>query len=127
MFVRISATDCVENGWVIHDSIQLSKELKKLGVSIVDVSSGGITPDMNIFEIQKPGFHVEFAEKIKKDADIPTAVAGLITDPLQAESIFRKRQGRSYLIRERTPQESQLCSRWPDETWCGRHRYGTFL
>ncbi len=88
LFVRISATDWIEDGFDIDNSIRLSKELKKSGVALVDVSSGGITPDVNIFEIKKPGYNIEFSERIKKEANIATSAVGKITDALQAESIL---------------------------------------
>ncbi|HJU41996.1 MAG TPA: NADH:flavin oxidoreductase/NADH oxidase [Vicinamibacterales bacterium] len=85
LFMRISATDWAEGGWDLDQSVALAKMLKPLGVDFVDCSSGG-----NIAAAQiplAPGYQVPFAERIRKDADIPTGAVGLITTPQQAEEI----------------------------------------
>ncbi|MBC7463190.1 MAG: NADH:flavin oxidoreductase/NADH oxidase [Actinobacteria bacterium] len=85
LFVRISATDWVEGGWTIEDSIQLAKELQTAGVDLIDVSSGGIVHNATI--PFGPSFQVPLAEAIKQGADIPTSAVGLITDAQQANEI----------------------------------------
>lgn len=85
LFVRISATDWVPEGWDIEDSIKLSKELKALGVDLIDVSSGGTVPNAQI--PVAPGYQVEFAARIKNEAEIATSTVGLITDAQQANEI----------------------------------------
>lgn len=85
LFVRISATDWVDSGWNLIDSIELSIKLKELGVDLIDVSSGGAIHNAKIEP--KPGFQVPFATAIKTEADIATAAVGLITEPEQAEHI----------------------------------------
>ena len=85
LFVRISATDWVPEGWDIEDSIKLSKELKALGVDLIDVSSGGTVPNAQIPVV--PGYQVEFATRIKNEAEIATSAVGLITDATQANEI----------------------------------------
>jgi 2,4-dienoyl-CoA reductase-like NADH-dependent reductase (Old Yellow Enzyme family) len=87
LFVRISSTDWVEDGWNIDQSIQLAKWLKEVGVDLIDCSSGG-----NIAKAQipiGPGYQIPFAEKIKKEADIFTGGVGLITTAEQAEEIIK--------------------------------------
>ncbi|BDA74617.1 NADH:flavin oxidoreductase/NADH oxidase [Calothrix sp. PCC 7716] len=86
LWVRISATDWVENGWDIEQSIALSQKLKSLGVDVIDSSSGGIIPGVNI--PLKPGYQTEFAERIRREADIATGAVGLITLPEQADEII---------------------------------------
>ena len=86
LFVRISATDWMENGWSIEDSVKLAKELKKLGVDLIDVSSGGTSPDAKI--PVAPGYQVPFAEQIKHEAEIAVSAVGLITEAAQANSII---------------------------------------
>lgn len=88
VFVRISATDWVEGGWDLGQSLELAKELKKLGIDLVDCSSGGTAMDAKI--PVGPGYHVPFAAAIKKEASIPTGAVGLITEPGQAEGILQK-------------------------------------
>jgi 2,4-dienoyl-CoA reductase-like NADH-dependent reductase (Old Yellow Enzyme family) len=85
LFVRISATDWVDGGWNLIDSVELAKELKALGVDLIDVSSGGATHEAVIDA--KPGFQVPFATAIKVEAGIATAAVGLITEAEQADHI----------------------------------------
>jgi 2,4-dienoyl-CoA reductase-like NADH-dependent reductase (Old Yellow Enzyme family) len=86
VFVRISATDWVEGGWDLPQSIALSKRLKAEGVDLVDCSSGGLVPGAKI--PTAPGYQVPFAEAIRRDAGIATAAVGMITEPRQAEEIL---------------------------------------
>ena len=85
LFVRISATDWAEGGWTIDESVQLCRLLREHGVDLVDVSSGGLVPNAKI--PAAPGFQVEFAARIRREAGIPTAAVGLISDPVQANAI----------------------------------------
>jgi len=85
LFVRISASDWVPEGWRIEDSIELSKKMKELGVDIVDVSSGGNLHNAPIKAA--PGFQVPFAEAIRAKAGIPTTAVGMITEAKQADEI----------------------------------------
>lgn len=85
LFVRISATDWVEGGWDIDEAVLLCAELKKIGVDLIDVSSGGLVPDAVI--PFGPGYQVHFAEAIREKAGIATSAVGLITDARQAEEI----------------------------------------
>lgn len=86
LLVRISATDWVEGGWTLDQSVALAKELKALGVDLVDCSSGGLAPRAEI--PLGPGYQVPFAARIRAEADLPTGAVGLITDPEQAEAIL---------------------------------------
>lgn len=86
LFVRISATDWVDGGWDLDQSIELSKELKKVGVDLIDVSTGGLVHDAKI--PSAPGYQVPFASGIKEKANILTSAVGLITDGHQAEKIL---------------------------------------
>lgn len=88
LFVRISASDWAEGGWTLTDSIALSKELKPLGVDLVDCSSGGAVPHAKI-ELG-PGYQVPFARAIRAEANIATGAVGLITTAQQAEEIVRE-------------------------------------
>ncbi|EHJ47654.1 NADPH dehydrogenase [Solidesulfovibrio carbinoliphilus subsp. oakridgensis] len=83
--LRLSATDWVAGGWDIEDSVAYAKKLKALGCDYIHVSSGGLSPDQRI--PVRPGFQVPFAERIRQEADIPTVAVGLITEPMQAETI----------------------------------------
>jgi 2,4-dienoyl-CoA reductase-like NADH-dependent reductase (Old Yellow Enzyme family) len=84
--VRISATDWVDGGWSIDDSVQLAKLLRARGVDLIDCSSGGNVPYAKI--PVAPGYQVPFAARIKSEAGIATAAVGMITDPTQANRII---------------------------------------
>ncbi len=86
LFVRLSATDWVEGGWDLDQSVALSLDLKTLGVDLVDCSSGGLMPGAKV--PLGPGYQVSFAARIRAEADLPTGAVGLITDPEQAEQIL---------------------------------------
>jgi 2,4-dienoyl-CoA reductase-like NADH-dependent reductase (Old Yellow Enzyme family) len=88
--VRVSATDWVEGGWDLEQTIELSRKLKPLGVDLIDVSSGGAVPGAKI--PVGPGYQVGFAEAIRKGAGIATAAVGMITGPAQAETILATEQ-----------------------------------
>jgi 2,4-dienoyl-CoA reductase-like NADH-dependent reductase (Old Yellow Enzyme family) len=84
--VRISATDWVNGGWDLADSIAFAHEIKNLGCDSIHVSSGGLSPDQRI--PVAPGYQVPFAARIRKETGLPTIAVGLITDPAQAETII---------------------------------------
>jgi 2,4-dienoyl-CoA reductase-like NADH-dependent reductase (Old Yellow Enzyme family) len=86
IFVRISATDWVEGGWNIEDSVKLSTLLKQQGVDLVDCSSGGNAGHAKI--PLSPGYQVPFAKQIKKETGILTGAVGLINTAQQAEDIL---------------------------------------
>jgi 2,4-dienoyl-CoA reductase-like NADH-dependent reductase (Old Yellow Enzyme family) len=87
LFVRISSSDWVPGGWDIADSVDLARRLKPLGVDLVDCSSGGSSPAQQIQ--LGPGYQVPFAQRIRREAGIPTGAVGLITTAQQAEQILR--------------------------------------
>ena len=86
LFVRLSATDWIEDGWTIEDSITLSRILKARKVDLVDCSSGGIIPDIPI--PVSPGYQVHLARGIKQGSGILTGAVGLITTAHQANNII---------------------------------------
>jgi len=90
LFVRISATDWMEGGWTDDDSVALARQLKALGVDVIDCSSGGNVPQAKI--PLGPGYQVPFAERVRREAGIMTAAVGLITDAHQAEAILQNGQ-----------------------------------
>jgi 2,4-dienoyl-CoA reductase-like NADH-dependent reductase (Old Yellow Enzyme family) len=85
LFVRISASDWVEGGWTIDDSVQLAHLLRGHGVDLIDCSSGGVVPYAKI--PVGPGYQVPFAARIRREAEIATAAVGMITEPAQADAI----------------------------------------
>ena len=88
--VRISATDWVEGGWDLEQSIVLSKALDELGCDFIHVSTAGLSPDQQI--PVKPNFQVPFATAIKEAVNMPVIAVGLITQAQQAEDIICEQQ-----------------------------------
>jgi 2,4-dienoyl-CoA reductase-like NADH-dependent reductase (Old Yellow Enzyme family) len=85
VFMRISATDWAEGGWNPDEAVELARHLREHGVDLIDVSSGGMVPAAKI--PVGPGFQVPFAARIRREAGIPTAAVGMITEPTQANAI----------------------------------------
>jgi 2,4-dienoyl-CoA reductase-like NADH-dependent reductase (Old Yellow Enzyme family) len=83
--VKVSATDWVEGGWDLAQTIELAQELKKRGVDWIDASSGGVSPLQKI--PLSPGYQVPLAKGIKEATGLTTIAVGLITQPQQAEEI----------------------------------------
>lgn len=88
--VRISATDWVEGGWDIEQSVALSQALEAIGCDYMHVSSGGLAPQQQISV--GPNYQVPFAEAVKKAVTIPVIAVGLITEPKQAEAVLHSQQ-----------------------------------
>ncbi|HWF37706.1 MAG TPA: NADH:flavin oxidoreductase/NADH oxidase [Candidatus Acidoferrales bacterium] len=87
LFVRISATDWVEGGWDVDQSIYAVKKIAPLGVDLIDCSSGGLDPRQKI--PISPGYQVPFAQQIRDAAAILTGAVGMIEVPDMASQILR--------------------------------------
>jgi 2,4-dienoyl-CoA reductase-like NADH-dependent reductase (Old Yellow Enzyme family) len=121
LFVRISATDWVQGGWDLEQSIALARELKQLDVDLIDCSSGGSVPQANI--PVGAGYQTPFAQRIRDEAEILTGAVGMITSPAQAEHIINTGQADAILmarefLREpywplRAAQELRQSVSWP--------------
>jgi 2,4-dienoyl-CoA reductase-like NADH-dependent reductase (Old Yellow Enzyme family) len=96
LFVRLSATDWVEGGWDVEQSIELSRTLKTEGVDLIDCSSGGAAPKAVI--PVGPGYQTEFASRIRHEAGIATGAVGMITTAEQADTIIRTGQADMVLL-----------------------------
>lgn len=125
--IRISATDWVEGGWTVIDSVQLARDLQPLGVDLIDCSSGGATPDASI--PTGPGYQVPLAQQIRRESGVPVATVGAITEPEQAEEILATGDvdlvmiGRELLRNPNWPRRAaaELGAEpfWPDQyAWC---------
>jgi 2,4-dienoyl-CoA reductase-like NADH-dependent reductase (Old Yellow Enzyme family) len=91
VFVRVSSVDGVGVGWSIDDTVEFAKNLKAIGIDVVDCSSGGVKlPRDKSLPARTPGFQVPFAAKIQAEADIPTVAVGLIRECGFAESILQE-------------------------------------
>ena len=96
VFVRISATDWVDGGWDVDQSVELAKRLRIVGMDLIDCSSGGAVRQARI--PVAPGYQVPFAERIRREAGIATGAVGMITSAQQAEDIIRNGQADVVLL-----------------------------
>jgi 2,4-dienoyl-CoA reductase-like NADH-dependent reductase (Old Yellow Enzyme family) len=93
VFFRVSSTDGVEGGWSLDDTVALARELKSIGIDVIDCSSGGISGSATAARVKRTlGFQVPFAERVRREADIRTMAVGLILEPRQAEAVLRAGQ-----------------------------------
>jgi 2,4-dienoyl-CoA reductase-like NADH-dependent reductase (Old Yellow Enzyme family) len=123
VFVRLSATDWVPGGLEVDDVAQVATLLAAHGVDLVDVSSGGLSPDQQI--ALEPGYQVPFATRVKEASGLPVGAVGLITEPRQAEKIVAGGEADAvFLAREllRNPHWPLLAAaeladevRWPEQ------------
>jgi 2,4-dienoyl-CoA reductase-like NADH-dependent reductase (Old Yellow Enzyme family) len=122
--VRISATDWVDGGLDLDETTEVARLLAEHGVDLIDVSSGGNSPEQQI-PAPEPGYQVPFATSIKKASGLPVAAVGLITEPQQAEKIVSDGEADAvFLAREllRDPHWTQRAAEalgadtyWPDQ------------
>ena len=96
LFVRLSATDWVDDGWNADETVELALRLKDIGVDLIDVSSGGTAANADI--PVGPGYQTQFAERVRKEAGIATGTVGMITEAVQAEHILRTGQADLILL-----------------------------
>jgi 2,4-dienoyl-CoA reductase-like NADH-dependent reductase (Old Yellow Enzyme family) len=96
VLARISATDWVEGGWTVEDSVVLAGELAGAGVDLIDCSSGGAVAHASI--PVGPGYQVPLAARVRRAAGVPTGTVGLITEPEQAEEIVSTGQADLVLL-----------------------------
>jgi 2,4-dienoyl-CoA reductase-like NADH-dependent reductase (Old Yellow Enzyme family) len=96
LFIRISATDWVEGGWTIEESVRLAGEVKEMGVDLVDCSSGGNALHAKI--PVGPGYQTQFAERIRREAGTMTGAVGMITSPAQADHIIQTGQADAVIM-----------------------------
>lgn len=107
LFVRVSATDWAEGGWDVGDTVALAARLVPLGADLIDCSSGGLVSHQRI--PVAPGYQVPFAERVRRDAGVPTGAVGLITEPAQADAIVREARADLVLL----ARELLRDPRWP--------------
>ncbi|HNA31205.1 MAG TPA: oxidoreductase, partial [Thiobacillaceae bacterium] len=92
--IRISATDWVEGGWNLEESVVFARALAQRDCAFIHVSSGGLTPLQSI--PVAPGFQVPFAERIRRESGLLTLAVGLITEAEQAQAIVA--EGRADMV-----------------------------
>ena len=96
LLVRISATDWVDGGWDVEQSVELARTLGRLGVDLVDVSSGGLVATAQV--PAGPGYQAGFAERLRREAGVRTGAVGSITAPEQADHVIRSGQADLVLL-----------------------------
>jgi 2,4-dienoyl-CoA reductase-like NADH-dependent reductase (Old Yellow Enzyme family) len=121
LFIRISATDWVNGGWNLDESVELARQVAALGVDLVDCSSAGLAQEQKI--VAGPGFQVPFAERVRRDAGVMTGAVGLIETKEQvAEILTREQADLVFMAREflrdpywplRAARESKQIASWP--------------
>ena len=93
LFVRVSSVDGTQEGWNMDDTVVYARELKARGVDVIDCSSGGISGAATAAQVTRSlGFQVPFAERVRKEAEIPTMAVGIILEAQQAEAILQNGQ-----------------------------------
>jgi len=113
VWLRISCTDWVEGGWDVHHSVELARRVHARGVDLVDCSSGGLAMNQQI--TLGPGYQVPFAERIKREANVPTSGLGLITNAKQADDIVRNGQADVIVIAREFLRDPYLPLHWAQE------------
>ncbi len=123
LFVRISATDWVDGGWGLADTVEVARRFKGVGVDLLDCSSGGAVPNARV--PAGPGYQTPFSAAVRRETGIATGAVGLITRPEQAEQIVATGQADAvFLAREmlRDPYWPLLAAHalgdeapWPDQ------------
>lgn len=86
LFVRLSATDWAPGGIEAEDTVETARLLGQHGVDLVDCSSGGAVPGVNVPE--GPGYQVPFAARVRRQAGVRSGAVGRITSPEQAEAVL---------------------------------------
>ena len=93
LFFRCSATDGPEGRWSMDDTIVLARELSHRGVDVITCSSGGIGGPINTEIVPRvPGYHVPYAERVRREAGVKSVAVGLITEARHAEQILNAEQ-----------------------------------
>jgi 2,4-dienoyl-CoA reductase-like NADH-dependent reductase (Old Yellow Enzyme family) len=106
LFVRLSCTDWLEpgllganepaNSWTLDEAVALSRDLKSLGVDLIDCSSGGIRVD-----VKYPAeglYQLPFAARIRREAGVMTAAVGNVTHAHEANAIIERGQADLVLL-----------------------------
>jgi 2,4-dienoyl-CoA reductase-like NADH-dependent reductase (Old Yellow Enzyme family) len=117
VFVRISASDWADGGWNLEQSVEFSRELKDIGIDLIDVSSGGLVPDAKI-EVG-PGYQVPFSSAIRRSAQIATGAVGMITESREAEAILERGDTDAVLIAREFLRDPYLPFHWAQELGVG--------
>src|SRR5262245_39425122 len=113
LFLRVSSVDGTQEGWNMDDTVAFARELKARGVDVIDCSSGGISGAATAAQVQRSlGFQVPFADRVRKEADIPTMAVGIILEAQQAEAILRNGQADLIAIGRQSQFNPNIALHW---------------
>jgi 2,4-dienoyl-CoA reductase-like NADH-dependent reductase (Old Yellow Enzyme family) len=93
VFMRVSAVDGTNSQWSMDDTVELARAAQERGVEVITTSSGGINgaTAANVVP-RKPGYHVEYAERVRRETGLLAIAVGLITQAHHAEEILQEGQ-----------------------------------
>ncbi len=113
LFVRVSSVDGTVEGWNMDDTVALAHELKARGVDVIDCSSGGIAGAATAAQVTRSlGFQVPFAERVRREAGIPTMAVGLILEAQQAEAVLEKGQADLIAVGRQSQYNPNIAHHW---------------
>jgi 2,4-dienoyl-CoA reductase-like NADH-dependent reductase (Old Yellow Enzyme family) len=116
LFLRVSAVDGTQEGWNMDDTVVFARELKARGVDVIDCSSGGISGAATAAQVTRSlGFQVPFAERVRREADVPTMAVGIILEAEQAEAILRNGQADLIAIGRQSQFNPNIAQHWAHE------------
>jgi 2,4-dienoyl-CoA reductase-like NADH-dependent reductase (Old Yellow Enzyme family) len=116
LFLRVSAVDGTQEGWNMDDTVVFARELKARGVDVIDCSSGGISGAATAAQVTRSlGFQVPFAERVRREAEIPTMAVGIILEAQQAEAILQNGQADLIAIGRQSQFNPNLALHWEHE------------
>jgi 2,4-dienoyl-CoA reductase-like NADH-dependent reductase (Old Yellow Enzyme family) len=113
LFLRVSSVDGTQEGWNMDDTVAFARELKALGVDVIDCSSGGIAGAATAAQVPRSlGFQVPFAERVRKEANISTMAVGIILEAQQAEAILERGQADLIAIGRQSQYNPNIAHHW---------------
>jgi 2,4-dienoyl-CoA reductase-like NADH-dependent reductase (Old Yellow Enzyme family) len=116
LFLRVSSVDGTVEGWNMDDTVVFARELKARGVDVIDCSSGGISGAATAAQVTRSlGFQVPFAERVRKEADIPTMAVGIILEAQQAEAILENGQADLIAVGRQSQFNPNIAHHWAHE------------
>ena len=105
--------DGTRDGWNLDDTVAFAVELKRRGVDVVDCSSGGISGSATAAQVPRGlGFQVPYAERVRKEAGIPTMAVGIILEAQQAETILRSGQADLIAVGRQSQFNPNIAQHW---------------
>lgn len=113
LWLRISATDWADGGWDLEEATRLAQQVEKMGIEVIDVSTGGNVRHQEI--IVKENYQVPFAERIKKETNLITGTVGLFKEAQQAEQVLQDNKADLVFIGRAFLQNPHLTSKFAQE------------